>query len=557
MVDYDPLPVVVDPNEALKDEMLLFPDVGTNVAGRAGRRPRTPTTSSTAATSSSRTRSSASGWPPCPLEPRSAAADGRRTAADRLALHAGAAPRPRRRSRACSGSSRPRCASSPRTSAAASARRSSSAAEEAILVAWLARKLGGPVRWTETRSENMLALPHGRAQRLELHDRRHAGRQGARLPARHPRGLRRLPGARRLPAEPDRADGERRVRTSRGSRSRGRSVVTNTTPIDDVPRRRPAGGDAGDRAHDRPLRRRDRHGSGRGAAQELHPKDAFPHTTPPARRTTRATTRARSTLRCAPPATTSCAPSRSGAATRAATKQLGIGLSSYVEITNPLGEAEFGEVEITADGGAIVRTGSFSHGQGHETSLRDDRGRAARAAAREGHRRTRATPTRSPTGTGTFGSKSMQIGGTAARGARTTRRRAGEAARRRLPRGERRRHRARHGARPLPRRRDARPVALVGGARDARRRRRPARRAEGRARVPGRRRRSRSARTSPSSRSTSRPAKVELAADRRRRRRRHARSTRCSPRARCTAASRSASRRRSTRTSPTTRTARR
>src|SRR4029079_10450678 len=47
----------------------------------------------------------------------------------------------------------------------------------------------------------------------------------------------------------------------------------------------------------------------------------------------------------------------------------GIARSSYVEITNPLGEAELGEVEITPDGGAIVRTGSFSHGQGHETTF--------------------------------------------------------------------------------------------------------------------------------------------------------------------------------------------
>ena len=34
MVDYDPLPVVVDPEEALKDETLLFPGAGTNVAAR-------------------------------------------------------------------------------------------------------------------------------------------------------------------------------------------------------------------------------------------------------------------------------------------------------------------------------------------------------------------------------------------------------------------------------------------------------------------------------------------------------------------------------------------
>ena len=49
--------------------------------------------------------------------------------------------------------------------------------------------------------------------------------------------------------------------------------------------------------------------------------------------------------------------------------ELGIGLGAYVEISNPVGETEFGEVEITEDGGAILRTGSHSHGQGHETTF--------------------------------------------------------------------------------------------------------------------------------------------------------------------------------------------
>src|SRR5438094_7943931 len=38
---------------------------------------------------------------------------------------------------------------------------------EEVLVVWLARRFGRPVRWTETRSESMTALPHGRAARLE------------------------------------------------------------------------------------------------------------------------------------------------------------------------------------------------------------------------------------------------------------------------------------------------------------------------------------------------------------------------------------------------------
>jgi len=49
-------------------------------------------------------------------------------------------------------------------------------------------------------------------------------------------------------------------------------------------------------------------------------------------------------------------------------RQLGIGLSSYVEITNGVPEGEYGAVEIRPDGKAIVRTGTSPHGQGHHTA---------------------------------------------------------------------------------------------------------------------------------------------------------------------------------------------
>ncbi len=41
-------------------------------------------------------------------------------------------------------------------------------AVEEILVSWLARRTGRPVRWTETRSENMVAMTHGRAAVLDF-----------------------------------------------------------------------------------------------------------------------------------------------------------------------------------------------------------------------------------------------------------------------------------------------------------------------------------------------------------------------------------------------------
>jgi carbon-monoxide dehydrogenase large subunit len=93
---------------------------------------------------------------------------------------------------------------------------------------------------------------------------------------------------------------------------------------------------------------------------------------------------------------------------------MGIGLCAYVEITNPVAETEFAEVEITEDGGAILRTGSHSHGQGHETTF------AMIAAERLGIPVERVDVHRGdtdevPQGTGTFGSKSTQIGGIAGR----------------------------------------------------------------------------------------------------------------------------------------------
>ena len=94
--------------------------------------------------------------------------------------------------------------------------------------------------------------------------------------------------------------------------------------------------------------------------------------------------------------------------------ELGIGISVYTEISNPVGETEFGEVEMTADGDAVLRTGSFSHGQGHETTF------AMIAAQRLGLPVERVSVVKGdtdevPKGTGTFGAKSTQIGGSAAR----------------------------------------------------------------------------------------------------------------------------------------------
>ena len=88
-------------------------------------------------------------------------------------------------------------------------------------------------------------------------------------------------------------------------------------------------------------------------------------------------------------------------------------LSSYVEITNVLQDTEYGSVEITLEGGAIVRTGSSAHGQGHHTAwamLVSDRTGIPVDDIEVRHGDTDDVPR----GTGTGGSKSLQIGGAAA-----------------------------------------------------------------------------------------------------------------------------------------------
>jgi carbon-monoxide dehydrogenase large subunit len=53
---------------------------------------------------------------------------------------------------------------------------------------------------------------------------------------------------------------------------------------------------------------------------------------------------------------------------RGDTVQLGIGVASYVEITAGGGSPEFGRLQVHPDGSATVYCGTLSHGQGHQTA---------------------------------------------------------------------------------------------------------------------------------------------------------------------------------------------
>src|SRR6266704_318628 len=90
--------------------------------------------------------------------------------------------------------------------------------------------------------------------------------------------------------------------------------------------------------------------------------------------------------------------------------QLGIGLSTYVEVTG-FG-AEIGGVEIEPNGSVTAITGTSPHGQGHETSW------AQLVAATLGVeidqvQVVHSDTARVPGGAGTMGSRSLQVGGSA------------------------------------------------------------------------------------------------------------------------------------------------
>jgi carbon-monoxide dehydrogenase large subunit len=94
-------------------------------------------------------------------------------------------------------------------------------------------------------------------------------------------------------------------------------------------------------------------------------------------------------------------------------KQLGIGVSTYVEVTAPVGlHVEFGAVEIDDDGGATLFAGTSAHGQGHHTAF------AMLASEVLGIPMDKITLVNSdtdrvPRGSGTMGSRSLQTAGSA------------------------------------------------------------------------------------------------------------------------------------------------
>ena len=164
-VDYEPLPAVVDPEAALAGETLLFPEAGNNIATDFRGPPDEHFFDGCEVVVHQRVINQRVA--PCPMEVRSGVAswgsDGRLTqyvstqaphgAKEALAGVFGLEPSQVR-------------VIAPDVGGGFGAKVGTF--PEDIMTAWAARTLGRPVRWTETRSESMLALGHGRAQIQDL-----------------------------------------------------------------------------------------------------------------------------------------------------------------------------------------------------------------------------------------------------------------------------------------------------------------------------------------------------------------------------------------------------
>lgn len=278
---------------------------------------------------------------------------------------------------------------------------------EYLAVAAAAARLGRPVRWIESRSEGMVALTHGRAQvqHVEIGARRDGTIVGLRADLIADMGA--YPIGAFLPnTTQEMLSG---VYAIAHIASRGRSVVTNATPV--APYRgagRPEATALIERAVDLvaaelgmdPIEIR---------RKNLIPPEAFPY------RTASGTVYDVGDYERALGEALRLAGYDALRAEQAARRQrgdhlaLGIGVATYVEITS-FSSKEFASVEVHADGAVTVETGTSPHGQGHETAFAQ-LASGVLGVAFEAIRVVHSDTGLVKRGAGTWGSRSLQAGG--------------------------------------------------------------------------------------------------------------------------------------------------
>ena len=281
---------------------------------------------------------------------------------------------------------------------------------EFAVVAAAAKALRRPVRWAETRSESMLNLNHGRAQvqHVEIGAKRDGTVVGMRVELLADMGA--YPVGAFLPTTTQEMLAG--VYTIPRIASRGWSVVTNATPVAAY---RGAGRPEATALVERAM---DLIAAELGMDPvDVRRKNMIPADVVPVHDRLRHDVRHRE-LR---------ARARRGAADRATCPKLraeqaarrergdhlllGIGVSTYVEIT-AFASKEFGSVQVHDDGTVTVLTGVSPQGQGHETAMAQIAS-AVLGVPFETVRVVHSDSAVVPRGAGTWGSRSLQVGGSA------------------------------------------------------------------------------------------------------------------------------------------------
>jgi carbon-monoxide dehydrogenase large subunit len=283
-------------------------------------------------------------------------------------------------------------------------------APEHAVVIEAARRLGRPVTWTETRSENLTAMPHGRGQVQygELGLRRDGTIVGLRARVVGDAGAYAgFGGALALGPTRNMAQGVYRIPTIAYDAA---AALTTTTPMGAFRGAgRPEAAAMLERLVDMAARELEMDPAELRRRNFLQP-DEFP-----------LTTRTGSLYDCGDyeaPLDKALAIADYDALRRdqAARRErgdrvaLGIGLAVYVEVTAGGGAQEYGAVSVDDDGGATVSVGTSAHGQGHATSFAmivEDRLGIPMDRVRFVQSDTAAVPR----GGGTGGSRSLQLAG--------------------------------------------------------------------------------------------------------------------------------------------------
>ena len=369
-IDYDPLPAVVDLDAALSDEVVLFDEAGTNVVARFGDAATlAPDLFDGCDVVVERTVINQR-VAPAPMEGRAAAAvwgdDGRLTtwipnqgaqgARSGLAKMLGIEASSVR-------------VITPDVGGAFGAK--FGADPEHAVVAWVARQLGRPARWTETRFENLVSMTHGRAQRhkLTIGGSRDGDVLAYRLEIIQDAGAYPRIGAVLPFLTIMMATGPYSIPNAEAI---GVSVVTNTTPIGAY---RGAGRPEATAALERAL---DLFAAEIGAdPADVRRRNLLPPFSEPHQTAFGALYDSGDYVVALDKALAAAGYDelRAEQAKRRAngdTVQLGIGVSCYVEITGGGDEAgapsENATVEVHPDGTATILTGTSPHGQGHSTA---------------------------------------------------------------------------------------------------------------------------------------------------------------------------------------------